>query len=277
MTAHSRFLTCAGYEIHFMEWGAPDAPPLVMWHGLARNGRDFDELAGALSDSYRVICPDTIGRGLSQWARDRERDYCFVTYMDIAMDLLDQLGIGTVRWVGTSMGGAIGIGLAAGPLKGRMTHLVANDIGPEVPQAAAERIASYVGNPPVFGTVGALEGWLRTVYAPFGDNPDSFWRRMAEASCRRRDDGSVTVHYDPKIVTQFTNHKGDLDNWPAFEAIDCPILLVRGADSDVLPQATAEEMVARNKHCRLALCEGYGHAPPLLRDDHVGMVRSFLA
>ncbi len=276
MIGQSRFLTCAGYEIHFMEWGRADAPPVVMWHGLARTGRDFDELAAALSDKYRVICPDTIGRGLSQWARDREQDYNFKTFSAIAVDLLDQLGIDRLRWVGTSMGGLIGVTLAAGALKDRMSHLLINDIGPELPAAAAERIASYVGNPPVFATIGELETWLRTVYVPFGDNPDSFWRRMADTSHRRGDDGSVTVHYDPMIKTQFTNHITDLDHWPDYEAIDCPILLTRGAASDVLPAETADRMVVRNRNCRLVLCEGYGHAPPLLRDDHIALVRDFI-
>lgn len=277
MTSQSRFLSCAGYEIHFMEWGRADAPAIVMWHGLARNGRDFDELASALSDEYRIICPDTIGRGLSQWAKDRERDYCYDRYAEIAVDLVDQLGLERFRWIGTSMGGAIGMKVTAGPLKDRISHLVINDIGPAVPDVAAERIGNYVGNPPIFETISEIEQWLRTVYAPFGDNPDSFWRRLAEASNRRRDDGSVTVHYDPMIVTQFSNHRADLDRWPDYEAIDCPILLIRGESSDVLPEATADEMLSRNKNCRLEVCQSYGHAPPLLRQDQIDLVRGFLS
>lgn len=277
MTPRSRLLACAGYEIHAMEWGPADGEPVIMWHGLARTGRDFDQLAAAVAETYRVICPDTIGRGLSQWAKDREHDYCFARYGEIAVALLDALGIGKLRWVGTSMGGLIGIRMAAGALKGRITHLLVNDVGPAIPAAATERIASYVGNPPSFATVGELEGWLRTVYAPFGQNPDSFWRTMTETSYRRLDDGRVTVHYDPRIVTQFTAHKSDLDLWPDWEAIACPILLLRGAQSDVLPAATADEMIKRNRKTRLMVAEGYGHAPPMNTPEQIALVREFLA
>lgn len=276
MTGTSRFLTCAGYEIHFMEWGDPGAPPLIMWHGLARTGRDFDDLARALSDTYRVICPDTIGRGMSQWAKDREKDYCFAVYGAIATDLIDRLGFKTVRWVGTSMGGLIGIHLAGGPLASRITHLFVNDVGPEIPVAATDRIAAYVGAPPAFDTVSELEQWLRTVYAPFGDNPDGFWQTMAETSYRRLEDGRVIAHYDPKIVTQFTAHKSDLDLWRAFEAVSCPTLLLRGADSDVLPKAVAERMVALGQNCALEEVAGYGHAPTLNTPDQIALIRTFL-
>jgi pimeloyl-ACP methyl ester carboxylesterase len=251
----SNFVQCAGYELHVMDWGPADGEAVVMWHGLARTGRDFDELAEALSDRYRIICPDTIGRGLSQWAKDREHDYTFD---------------------GTSMGALIGMKLAAGALKDRITHILINDIGPAIPEAAAERIASYVGNPPVFATLGEFEGWLRTVYAPFGTNPDSFWRTMTETSYRRLDDGRVTVHYDPRIVSQLAARGSDLDLWPDFEAITCPILLLCGAKSDVLPAATAEEMVRRNSRTKLMVAEGYGHAPPMNTPEHIALVREFL-
>ena len=139
-----------------------------------------------------------------------------------------------------------------------------------------DRIVAYAGKPPVFGTVGELEDWLRTAYAPFGPNPDTFWRRMVTTSTRRLEDGRVTLHYDPRIVSQFTAHPGEFDNWAAFEAIDCPVLLVRGATSDVLPKAVAEAMVARNANCRMTELDGYGHVPPLNRPDQIEMVRAFL-
>jgi pimeloyl-ACP methyl ester carboxylesterase len=276
-TPRSRFLACAGYEIHVMEWGAVDAPALIMWHGLARTGRDFDELAGALSAEYRIVCPDTIGRGMSQWAKNREQDYNFETYSKIAADLLNQLNISKFDWVGTSMGGALGMTLAAGDFRGRLRRLVLNDIGPQVPPGAVERISTYAGNPPAFDTVSEVGAYLRMIYTPFGENPESFWQRMTETSYRRLENGQVTLHYDPMIVTQFTNHRSDLDIWDRYEAVDCPMLLLRGADSDVLTPEVADDMVARNANCRLETIAGYGHAPTLNREDQIGLIRDFLA
>lgn len=277
MTRTSRYLTCAGYEIHVSEWGAANQDVVVMWHGLARTGRDFDDIASHLAERYRIICPDTIGRGLSQWAKDRERDYCFAVYCDIAADLLDQLGVERLRWVGTSMGGLIGLALAAERLKDRITHLVLNDIGPEVPQAAADRIAAYAGNPPSFSTFGEFEAWIRTIYRPFGEHDDATWKLLAETGHRRTDDGRITVHYDPRIVTQFTTHKSDLDLWDEFDAVTCPTLLLRGANSDVLQGGVAEAMTKRGPKAMLVEIEGVGHAPVLNNREQRGIVTAFLA
>src|SRR3954471_4927328 len=141
-TPVSRYAEVLGTELHYTEWGEGQAETVVAWHGLARTGRDMDEIAAPLAPRYRVICPDTIGRGLSQWSRDPVRDYCFAHYEQLAIGLLDQLGIERVHWLGTSMGGALGLRLAAGPLKGRIRRLVLNDIGPRLAPAAVERIRS---------------------------------------------------------------------------------------------------------------------------------------
>ena len=273
----STYVSAAGFEVHVTEWGEKERPPLVMWHGLARTGRDFDEAAEALSDTYFVICPDTLGRGLSSWARDFTEDYSYSTFGKVALDLCTHYGIDTLRWVGTSMGGLIGVTLAAGGLKGRITHLVINDIGPDIPQAGTGRIASYVGNPPVYDTVAELEAWLRRNYAPFGENTDAFWRRMADTSARRTDDGRVTVHYDPRIVSQFTHHKADLDVWDAYDAIEAKTLLIRGETSDVLSASIAIEMTGRGPRPRLEVINGCGHAPTLASEMEIGMLREFLA
>ncbi|MGE0502696.1 MAG: alpha/beta fold hydrolase [Rhizobiaceae bacterium] len=278
MTApRSVYVPAAGFEMHVTEWGDPARPALVMWHGLARTGRDFDEAAAALSDAYFVICPDTLGRGLSSWATRPEIDYSYRVFGDTALAILDHYGIGRLRWVGTSMGGLIGVTLAAGALRERITHLVINDIGPDIPEAGTGRIASYVGNPPVYDTVRELEAWLRTNYAPFGQNTDAFWRRMADTSARRTDGGRVTVHYDPAIVTQFTHHRGDLDVWDKYDAITAPTLLVRGAASDVLPSAVAASMVQRGPRPRLVEIAGCGHAPTLANAEQIGLLREFLS
>jgi pimeloyl-ACP methyl ester carboxylesterase len=273
----STYVPAAGFEVHVTEWGDPSNPALVMWHGLARTGRDFDEAAQALSDAYFVICPDTIGRGLSAWAARPEIDYSYRVFGDTALALLDHYGIGATRWVGTSMGGLIGVTLAAGRLKGRITHLVINDIGPDIPEAGTCRIASYVGNPPVYETVAEMGAWLRRNYAPFGPNSDAFWQRMIDTSVRRTDGGKVTVHYDPAIVGQFTHHKADLDVWDAYDTIEAPTLLLRGETSDVLDADVAAAMTRRGPRPRLVEFAGVGHAPTLATPAEIDLLRTFLA
>ncbi|MEQ8701605.1 MAG: alpha/beta hydrolase [Bauldia litoralis] len=276
MTSRSHYLTCAGAEIHVTAWGDPDKPIVVFWHGLARTGRDFDEAASALSNDYYCLCPDLIGRGLSQWSPGGG-DYHLERYGEIAVALAGEAGGRTLRWVGTSLGGLIGIHAAAGPLRGRISHLVVNDVGPSVPEAALDRIVGYVGNPPAFDRVSELAAYLHTVYTPFGDNTDAFWRRMVETSCRRLPDGRVTVHYDPAIVSQMSARPQDLDLWDRWAAVDVPVLLLRGADSDVLPAAVAADMAARNPRCRMVEVDGYGHAPTLTREREIETIREFLA
>lgn len=273
----STYINAAGFEMHITEWGEPHRPAIVMWHGLARTGRDFDELAHALSDRYFVLCPDTLGRGLSNWAEDKAGQYAFGTYCAMALDMLAHYGIETLRWIGTSMGGLIGITLAAGALKGRISHLVINDVGPDIPAAGAQRIADYVGNPPVFDTVSQLEHWLRTNYAHFGNNSDAFWRRMADTSMRRTDAGRVTVHYDPAIVSQFREHKADLDIWDIYDAVEAQALLIRGEHSDVLPATVAESMTRRGPRPRLETIPDCGHAPTLANSHQIALVRAFVA
>lgn len=272
----STYVKAAGFELHVTEWGDPARPPLVMWHGLARTGRDFDEAALALSDTYFVICPDTIGRGQSSWAKDPTVDYSYKVYGDTVLDLFAHYGIGQVRWVGTSMGGLIGTTLAAGRLKDRITHLVINDIGPDIPAAGVNRISTYVGNPPVYDTIEEIEAWLRKNYAPFGANTPAFWRRMADTSWRRTDDGRVSVHYDPAIVGQFTHHKADLDVWDAYDALTAKTLLLRGETSDVLAPAVAQEMTQRGPKPRLIQYSGTGHAPTLASEQEISDLRKFL-
>jgi len=273
----SVYVACGQHEIHVSAWGDASKPALVMWHGLARTGRDFDEAAIALSDDYFVICPDTLGRGLSSWAKDIATDYSYAAYGEHAAAILDHFGVDKMRWVGTSMGGLIGVTLAAGALKGRISHLAVNDIGPWIPEGAVGRIHDYVGKPPSFDRASELEQWLRAAYKPFGANSDGFWRRMADTSMRRMDDGRITVHYDPNIVTQFTLHKGDLDCWDAWDALDVPALLLRGKQSDVLPESVAAEMCERGPKPRLVEFDDVGHAPTLATEAEWAVLRDFLA
>ncbi len=273
----SRYVTVGGLEMHVAEWGARGRPPLVMWHGLARTGRDFDDIARAFAADWHIIAPDTIGRGLSQWSAAPEQDYCYDRYADLAAGLLDAFGFGTVDWLGTSMGGAIAIRAGAGPLKGRIRRLVLNDIGPSVAQAAIDRIRAYAGKPPRFDRVSELEAYFRTIYKPYGALTDAQWRRMAETSARRLPDGGVTTHYDPRMVAQFERATPDNEQWAQWDALTCDALCLRGAESDLLTPAVAVEMTRRGPACRIETIPGCGHAPALNAADQIGLVRTFLA
>lgn len=280
----SRYLECAGYETHYTEWGAADAPAVIAWHGLARTGRDMDELAAHLSDRYRVICPDTLGRGLSQWSRLPKEEYCLRFYARMAADLCEQLELESVHWVGTSMGGAIGTVCASGLLEPAMRHrivsLTLNDNGPQLAQAAIERIRAYAGHPPQFATVTALEGFFRQVYKPFGWLSDGQWRRLTETSIRRLPDGRVTPHYDPAMVEQFISHPDDYEVWSHYDAIEVPVLCLRGADSDLLLPHTLDAMRLRGPGAagRLTVVEvpDCGHAPALNVPSQLHQVAAFI-
>lgn len=272
----SCYATVLDREIHYMEWGERGKPPLIMWHGLARTSRDFDEIARALSTDRHIIVPDTIGRALSQWSPVPEQEYCNDFYARLAAALLDALDLRQVDWVGTSMGGAIAIRAGAGPLKGRIRRLVLNDIGPEIAAAAVERIRAYAGSPPRFARVSELEAYFRQVYKPFGHLTDAQWRRMADTSARRLPDGDLTTHYDPKMVLQFTVHENDYLQWTQWDALDCDVLCLRGVDSDLLLVPTTEAMTLRGPGCRILTIPGCGHAPALNVPEQIGPIAEFL-
>lgn len=277
MSPSHHFLTCQNFEIHYTEWGQTDAPVVICWHGLTRTGRDFDELAAALATRYRVICPDTLGRGLSQWSDSPLEHYVVPFYAQIALDLANQLGVEQFKWVGTSMGGLIGMVVAAIAPE-RVQKLVLNDVGPEVPIAAVERIRSYAGSQPSFNNVSELETWLRQVYLPFGENTDAFWRRMALTSARRTSAGKVTLHYDVRLVEPFNNYKGDVTLWPLWEQIICPTLVIRGELSDLLSAEQVEQMLARKPeaNAQAVTIPRVGHAPTLATPEQIEVVRGFL-
>jgi pimeloyl-ACP methyl ester carboxylesterase len=276
-TSASRYAEVLGTELHYTEWGAGHAETVIAWHGLARTGRDMDEVAASLASRWRVICPDTIGRGLSQWSADPANEYCFAHYERLALGLLDRLGLERVHWLGTSMGGALGLRLAAGALKGRIRRLVLNDIGPKLAQVAVDRILAYAGNPPAFVTMRELEAWFRTIYKPYGELTDAQWRRLSETSARRLPDGRVTPHYDPLMVMQFIHHPADYEQWDAWDRIDIPVLVLRGVESDLLEPGVADEMTRRGPRATLITVPGCGHAPALNTPEHCGWVGDFLA
>lgn len=267
----SHYLNCAGLEIHYTQWGDVHAPVVVAWHGLARTGRDMDDLARYLSPRYRIICPDMVGRGLSQWSPDPEHDYCLKRYADIATALFDQLRIERAHWIGTSMGGAIGTVCAAGlthpTMAARICSLTLNDNAPSLASSALQRIRDYAGQPPAFDTMCALEQYFRQVYKPYGWQSDVQWRRMTETSARRLPDGRWSPHYDPAMVQQFVHYPDDYEIWPHYDALRVPVLCLHGVDSDLVLASTIEVMQRRGPGAagRLDVVEvaDCGHAPAL--------------
>ena len=272
----SRYVQAQGREVHFTEWGQAGRQPLVMWHGLARSGRDFDTIAAALADSFHVICPDTIGRGLSEWSDKPDEDYCFDVYAAIARDVADAAGFERMYWLGTSMGGSLGMRVAATTLKGRIDKLIINDIGPTFPRPPFERIKQYVGNPPEFEQITEIEDYFKLIYEPFGHHTDAQWRHMAETSTRRLPSGKITTHYDPAIVRQMFVHPGDYELWECYDAITCPTLVLHGVNSDLLLPEIADDMTRRGPKAEVAEIADCGHAPGLVQAAHIELVRGWL-
>ena len=276
-TPTSHYVSCLGRELHYTEWGSGHAETVIAWHGLARTCRDMDDIAAHLATRYRVVCPDTIGRGLSQWSPDPAREYCLDFYVRQAQALLDRLGVERVRWLGTSMGGSIGLVAAATLLRGRITRLVLNDNGPQLAPAAIERIRSYAGRPAAFATVSELEAYFRVIYKPYGFLTDAQWRRLTETSTRRLPDGRVTPHYDPAMVQQFESHPHDYERWAEWDSLDIPVLCLRGESSDLLLLETADAMRQRGPRAVVATIAGCGHAPALNVPAQWALVERFFA
>lgn len=285
MSFTSQYVQCAGLEIHYTDWGKAEKGTVIAWHGLARTGRDMDELAAHLSArGWRVICPDTVGRGFSEWSSAPEQEYCLAFYARIARELMDGLQLRAVHWVGTSMGGAIGTLCAAGLVEPTLNHrilsLTLNDSAPELAQVAIERIKSYAGKPPTFDTVTELESFLRQAYKPYGWLSDAQWRRLTETSTRRLPNGRVTTHYDPAMVTQFTTHPNDYRIWDHYDALKLPVLIMRGEQSDLVLPKTVNEMKNRGpgilgllKCIEVPDC---GHAPALNVAQQLEHVTTFI-
>lgn len=274
-------LACLGprgfHRLRYLEWGDGANPRVVLCvHGLTRNAHDFDALAARLSGRYRVLAVDVAGRGGSDWLTDKA-DYGYPRYLADMATLIARTGATHVDWIGTSMGGLIGMLLAALP-GSPLRRLVINDVGPFIPKAALERIAAYVGQNPTFDSLAALEDHLRKVHAPFGPLTDAQWRMMAAQGARRLDDGRFALGYDPGIAEPFRNGVSDVDLWGVWAGILTPVLILRGAASDVLPADTAARMVATAPAgARLIEFAGIGHAPALLTDDQIAPIEAFLA
>jgi pimeloyl-ACP methyl ester carboxylesterase len=268
------------HRMAYWDWGRPGAERvLVCVHGLSRQGRDFDTLARVLSADYRVVCPDVVGRGESDRLVDPS-GYQISAYVADMVTLLARLDARTVHWVGTSMGGLIGMALAALP-DSPIRRLVLNDVGPAIDATGIARIAGYVGKPLTWASEDEAADYLWTISQGFGPHSREQWLALTRPMLRRADDG-FRLHYDPAIavalrqITPQVAAAGEAALWAAYDAVACPTLLLRGADSDLLSRPTAEAMTQRGPRARLHEFEGVGHAPTLVEPRQVEVVREFL-
>ena len=271
-------LSASGFHrLAYVEWGDPAAERTALClHGLTRNGRDFDSLARVLAAAgWRVVCPDVVGRGRSDWLAD-PAGYGYPQYLADATALIARLGVERLDWIGTSMGGLMGMMLAAQP-QSPIARLVINDVGPLIPKAAVERIADYLGKAPTFPNVEAVAAYLREVHAPFGALTDEQWSHLARYSARQAE-GGLALRYDPRIGESLGPPPyDDVDLWPLWDRVGCPTLVLRGAESDLLLPETAAEMAGRGPRAEVAEIEGCGHAPALMAEDQTALVRDWLA
>lgn len=265
------------HKMVYRSWGQPDNPRvLICVHGLARNGRDFDDLARALSTEYRVICPDVVGRGESDWLPEGA-PYEIGQYVQDMMMLINRLNVRTVSWLGTSMGGIIGLALAALP-GSPIRRLMLNDIGALVPKASLKRIASYMGERRFSGLAEA-EQYLRNNYPALRNISDEQWKHLAAHSVRELPMGQFGLHYDPQISLAASRAAGmnqDIDLWPFWLAIRCPRALIWGAQSDVLLAETVQQMQAQTPGLETLTLPDIGHAPSLMESDQIQWIQDWM-
>lgn len=268
-----RGLSRTGFHwMSYVAWGRPNhLPPVVCVHGLTRNGRDFDRLAAALAPERHVVCPDVVGRGTSDWLTD-PAGYATPQYCADLTALIAHLGVEQVDWVGTSMGGLIGMAMAAQPGT-PIRRLVLNDIGPFVPRQALEKFPQYVGKDPSFADLAELEAYLREIYVAIGELDAEAGRHLARFAQRPLPDGRLGLAYDPAIIRSFPTPAVDVDLTGLWNAIACPVLVLRGAQSDLLLPETAQAMSAK---AEVTEFPGIGHWPPLMTPEQIEPVRGWL-
>jgi pimeloyl-ACP methyl ester carboxylesterase len=294
------------HRIAYTEWGeARNSHTVLCVHGLSRNSRDFDRLAAALEPDHRIICMDVVGRGDSDWLDDKS-GYSFYTYLSdaaaliarvttpVAGGLLENLQarlrgnrpLARLDWIGTSMGGLMGMLLAAkrgSPIR----RLVLNDVGPFVPWSALIRLKGHVGGQTRFETYAEVEAYVRRACRSFGPLDYEFWQHLARHAAVREEDGGYRLRYDPAISRGLPVHLDPelpigpeflrgIDLWSAWDAVRCPVLVLRGAESEVLPRETAEEMQKHKPNVKVVEFAGVGHVPALSSRDQIDVVREFL-
>lgn len=287
----------ATHRMAYREWGDPANPRvLICVHGLTRTGRDYDRLAAALATHYRVVCPDVVGRGRSERLA-HPQDYNYPQYVADMLTLLARLDVEEVHWVGTSMGGRIGMAVAALP-NTPITRLVLNDIGPEMSREGLRHIITYIGEDPSFANFDEAVAYVKAVSLGFGEHSEEEWRFLTEPCVQRAADGRWQFRYDPAISPFYVPGKPGKTRtrrrlarqlirfypdthplfyqWPMYERISCPTLAMRGADSALLTRAVWQQMGERGPRAQLVEIPDTGHAPTFLHDDNIRIVSDFL-
>ena len=269
-------LSPAGFHtIAYTAWGDPAGRLTFCVHGLTRNGRDFDHLAQALAAQGRyVICPDVVGRGKSDWL-PRPELYSYPQYLADMAALMARFADREMDYVGTSMGGLMGMMLAAQPHT-PLRRMVINDVGPFIPKSALERLAGYVGSNPHFADLAEAEAYLRRVHASFGITQDAQWQELTAQSVRQDPAGGLRLHYDPAIAQAFSAALVDVNLWPVWDMIRLPVMVLHGVQSDLLLAETAAEMTRRGPRAVLHDVPGCGHAPALMDEAQIKIVADFL-
>lgn len=270
------FIRVRELEVAVRIWN-PTAPrTLIAWHGLARYGGDFSALARELGSGWRILAPDTPGRGLSSWSLFPAHDYLYSHYVTVAIALLDHFKLDRVDWLGTSMGGLLGMLIAADPQhRTRISRLILNDVGPELNKEGLIGIASYFGVAHRFTTFSELQQEIKQRYASFGIDSEAAWRELALNSARRLPDGRWTYHFDPRIGEQFVNDT-PRDTWADWANIRCPVMVIRGEDSMLLDAETLPRMTETQPELVTLTVPNCGHAPMLDRPEQVAPIQRFL-
>jgi len=265
-----------GHDIHVVEWGNPNRPTVLLYHGFSRTARDFDELAQRLSDDFFVLCPDAPGRGKSSWSDNPARDYRLSNFAKISRELLEIYGISKIGWVGTSMGGVIGIKLDAMPGAPHVGALVLNDVGPGIAQVGKQRISGTSAALPTFDTRRQAREWLLENYSKGGRPTDAFLERTLEAQMRVTSQGKLTLGYDPAINLMLTTRTEELDCWDSWGRTTAPTLVLWGQASDVLTADMVDRMRRSRPEIEIAAYPGLGHAPNLSDPARIELIAEFL-
>lgn len=275
------FSPCGPHTMAYKEWGREDNPDiLICVHGLTRVSDDFDMLAQALSDRYRILCPDIVGRGRSSWLKDATY-YVLPVYVNDVLRMIAHERIQQVSWLGTSMGGLIGMSLAA-MHKSPIRKLILNDIGPSLNASALTRIGSYLGEQPEFASFDEAARYIRGISASFGSHDERQWTTLASNVLRQGEDGKWRRNHDPGIALPFKAQADERGRhvekllWAAYDAVSCPTMVIRGRDSDLLTQDTAREMTQRGPKAELVELDGIGHAPMFMHPEQIALVSRFL-
>jgi pimeloyl-ACP methyl ester carboxylesterase len=282
---HHYYTLASGQKIHYTAWGNPSAPAVVCVHGLTRNARDFDYLANALSVDFYVLCIDLLGRGESSWAKDGA-EYTVLNYAQQILAMLNDLELVKPHWVGTSMGGLIGMTVQL-LAPGRLGKVVLNDVGPVVEVVALKRIAQYIGSAPVFDSREQALTYAKVAFVSFGASNDAQWAGLTDHYYLDQADGSVKVHYDPVMATVTKAQvaginpealtAGEAALWASLKSFEAPLLVLRGIDSDLLSPTTVQQMLACNPQVSTVTILNCGHAPHLMDAHQAQLIHTFLS